>query len=348
MKQILNPFRWMMPAMAAVLLVQCGSVPEAEEAQAPAARLTRVGVQAVNPGPFAHSFAVQGNVQTDRVANVLAAFPGVVREVLVEEGANVKEGTALVRIDTDVLTKQRAELVTQYELAETLFERQERLWEKEIGSEVDYLQAKTGMEALKRSLATLDEQIDQAVIRAPFDGVLDRVFVNVGEMAAAPMPVVRVVDLSDLYIRASVSDHYAGAVSAGQPVRIETHGLAPIESQIRRVGQYIEAANRTIDLTIDLPEGTRALPNMVATVHVTDLALDSALALPSALVQQDANAQEYVYVLRGDKATKQIVETGMVSEGRILIEEGLQPGDRVIDRGASRVVDGERVALIES
>ena len=282
------------------------------------------------------------------MANVLAAFPGVVREVLVDEGANVKEGTALVRIDTDVLTKQRAELVTQYELAETLFERQERLWEKEIGSEVDYLQAKTGMEALKRSLATLDEQIDQAVIRAPFDGVLDRVFVNVGEMAAAPMPVVRVVDLSDLYIRASVSDHYAGSVSAGQPVRIETHGLAPIESQIRRVGQYIEAANRTIDLTIDLPEGTRALPNMVATVHITDLALDSALALPSALVQQDANAQEYVYVLRGDKAIKQIVETGMVSEGRILIEGGLQPGDRVIDRGASRVVDGERVALIES
>ena len=350
MKQILNPFRWMMPAMAAVLLVQCGSAPEAEAegGQAPAARLTRVGVQAVNPGPFSHSFAVQGNVQTDRVANVLAAFPGVVREVLVEEGANVKEGTALVRIDTDVLTKQRAELVTQYELAETLFERQERLWEKEIGSEVDYLQAKTGMEALKRSLATLDEQIDQAVIRAPFDGVLDRVFVNVGEMAAAPMPVVRVVDLSDLYIRASVSDHYAGSVSAGQPVRIETHGLAPIESQIRRVGQYIEAANRTIDLTIDLPEGTRALPNMVATVHITDLALDSALALPSALVQQDANAQEYVYVLRGDKATKQIVETGMVSEGRILIEGGLQRGDRVIDRGASRVVDGERVALIES
>jgi RND family efflux transporter MFP subunit len=350
MKQILNPFRWMMPAMAAVLLVQCGSAPEAEAegGQTPAARLTRVGVQAVNPGPFSHSFAVQGNVQTDRVANVLAAFPGVVREVLVDEGANVKEGTALVRIDTDVLTKQRAELVTQYELAETLFERQERLWEKEIGSEVDYLQAKTGMEALKRSLATLDEQIDQAVIRAPFDGVLDRVFVNVGEMAAAPMPVVRVVDLSDLYIRASVSDHYAGSVSAGQPVRIETHGLASIESQIRRVGQYIEAANRTIDLTIDLPEGTRALPNMVATVHITDLALDSALALPSALVQQDANAQEYVYVLRGDKATKQIVETGMVSEGRILIEGGLQPGDRVIDRGASRVVDGERVALIES
>ena len=350
MKQILNPFRWMMPAMVAALLVQCGSAPqaEAEGEQAPAARLTRVGVQAVNPEPFSHSFAVQGNVQTDRVANVLAAFPGVVREVLVKEGANVKEGTALVRIDTDVLTKQRAELETQYALAETLFERQERLWEKEIGSEVDYLQAKTGMEALKRSLATLDEQIDQAVIRAPFDGVLDRVFVNVGEMASAPMPVVRVVDLSDLYIRASVSDHYAGSVSAGQPVRIETQGLAPIESQIRRVGQYIEAANRTIDLTIDLPEGTRALPNMVATVHITDLALDSALALPSALVQQDANAQEYVYVLRGDKATKQIVETGMVSEGRILIEVGLQPGDRVIDRGASRVVDGERVALIES
>ena len=149
-----------------------------------------------------------------------------------------------------------------------------------------------------RSLATLDEQIDKAVIRAPFSGVLDRVFVNVGEMASAPMPVVRVVDLSDLYVRASVSDHYAGVVEVGPKVTVEAQGLEPIESQIRRVGQFIEAANRTIDLTIDLPEGTRALPNMVATVHITDVALDSALALPSAVVQQDANGQEYVYVMQ--------------------------------------------------
>ena len=213
---------------------------------------------------------------------------------------------------------------------------------------MDYLQAQTGLEALKRSLATLDEQIDQAVIRAPFNGVLDRVFVNVGEMAAPPMPVVRVVDLSDLYIRASVSDHYAGSVSAGQPVRVEARGLEPIDSQVRRVGQFIEAANRTIELTVDLPAGTRALPNMVATVHITDLALDSAVALPSALVQQDANGQEYVYVVRGDQAKKQPIETGVVSEGMLLIEQGLKPGDRVIDRGAARVVNGERVTLIES
>ena len=165
-----------------------------------------------------------------------------------------------MRIDTDVLAKQREELLTQFELAETLFERQERLWNKDIGSEVDFLQAKTSLEALTRSLATLDEQIDKAVIRAPFNGVLDRVFVNVGEMASAPMPVVRVVDLSDLYVRASVSDHYAGVVMAGQPVTVEAQGLEPIESQIRRVGQFIEAANRTIDVTIDLPSGTRACP----------------------------------------------------------------------------------------
>ena len=198
MKKILKPLG--LVALATALLVRCGAPAETDTASPETAnvRLTRVGVQTVQAAPFAHSFAVQGNVQTDRIANVLAAFPGVVREVLVEEGAKVNEGTALVRIDTDVLAKQRAELVTQLELAQTLFERQERLWEKEIGSEVDYLQAQTGLEALKRSLATLDEQIDQAVIRAPFSGVLDRVFVNVGEMAAPPMPVVRVVDLSDL------------------------------------------------------------------------------------------------------------------------------------------------------
>lgn len=333
----------------ATLFVQCGGPSEdALEQNAPAVRLTKVGVQTVQPAPFAHTFAVQGNVETDRIANILAEFPGVVREVLVEEGAQVNKGDALVRIDTDVLAKQREELLTQFELAETLFERQERLWNKDIGSEVDFLQAKTSLEGLTRGLATLDEQIDKAVIRAPFSGVLDRVFVNVGEMAAPPMPVVRVVDLSDLYIRASVSDHYAGVVMAGQPVTVEAQGLEPIESKIRRVGQFIEAANRTIDVTIDLPRGTRALPNMVATVHITDLALDSALALPSAVVQQDANGQEYVYIIKGDQATKQTVQTGVMSDGLLLIESGLKAGDRVINRGAARVVDGERVTLIES
>ncbi|MDA9755520.1 efflux RND transporter periplasmic adaptor subunit [Flavobacteriales bacterium] len=333
----------------ATLFVQCGGPSEdAVEQNASAVRLTKVGVQTVQAAPFAHTFAVQGNVETDRIANILAEFPGVVREVFVVEGTQVNQGDALVRIDTDVLAKQREELLTQFELAETLFERQERLWNKDIGSEVDFLQAKTSLEALTRSLATLDEQIGKAVIRAPFNGVLDRVFVNVGEMASAPMPVVRVVDLSDLYVRASVSDHYAGVVMAGQPVTVEAQGLEPIESQVRRVGQFIEAANRTIDVTIDLPSGTRALPNMVATVHITDLALDSALALPSAVVQQDANGQEYVFVIKGDQATKQTVKTGVMSDGLLLIESGLKAGDRVIKRGAARVVDGERVTLIES
>ena len=121
-----------------------------------------------------------------------------------------------------------------------------------------------------------------------------------------------------------------------------------MQSQIRRVGQYITAANRTIDLTVDLPSDAKMLPNMVATVHITDLALDSALALPTSLVQQDAQGQDFVYVVRGDVARKQAVEAGTMSDGMLLIQSGLAPGDRVIDRGAARVVDGERVALIES
>ncbi|MDP7435550.1 MAG: hypothetical protein QF427_04915, partial [Flavobacteriales bacterium] len=134
-----------------------------------------------------------------------------------------------------------------------------------------------------------------------------------------------------------------------QPVRIEVRGLeGDMQSQLRRVGQYITAANRTIDLTVDLPSDAKMLPNMVATVHITDLALDSALALPTSLVQQDAQGHDFVYVVRGDVAKKQTVEAGTMSDGMLLIQSGLAPGDRVIDRGAARVVDGERVALIES
>lgn len=349
MNVTIRPFGGLWAVSAVLLLAQCGAPAEAEApAETPTRALTRVGVRTVNPSAFSHEFMVQGNVETDRVANLLAEFPGVVQDVLAAEGDRVTRGQALVRINTDVLSRQRAELVTQQALAQTLFERQERLWEKGIGSEVDFLQAQTSLEAINRSLATLDEQLDMAVIRAPFDGVLDRVFVNVGEMASPPMPVARIVDLRDMYIRASVSDHYASVVKKGQPVRVEAHGFEPVQSQIRRVGQYIEAANRTIDLTVDIPDGTRMLPNMVATVHITDLALDSALALPAAMVQQDATGQEFVYVLRGKTARKQVVQTGLVSEGMMLIESGLAPGDRVIERGATRVIDGEEVALIES
>ena len=349
MNVTIRPFGGLWAVSAALLLAQCGAPAEAEApAEAPTRALTRVGVRTVNPSAFSHEFMVQGNVETDRVANLLAEFPGVVQDVLAAEGDRVTRGQALVRVNTDVLSRQRAELVTQQALAQTLFERQERLWEKGIGSEVDFLQAQTGLEAINRSLATLDEQLDMAVIRAPFDGVLDRVFVNVGEMASPPMPVARIVDLRDMYIRASVSDHYASVVKKGQPVRVEAHGFEPVQSQIRRVGQYIEAANRTVDLTVDIPDGKRMLPNMVATVYITDLALDSALALPAAMVQQDATGQEFVYVLRGKTARKQVVQTGLVSEGMMLIESGLAPGDRVIERGATRVIDGEEVALIES
>ena len=219
----------MLAALAiSVGLIQCGAsdapdgeTPTPEETGA----YTRVSVRDMEWVPFSHSFAVQGNVETDRVANVLAEFPGVVEEVLRKEGDQVAKGDALVRINTDVLGKQREELLTQLALAQTLLERQERLWGKDIGSEVDFLQAQAGVQSLERSLATLDEQLDKAVIRAPFSGVLDRIFSNVGEMAAPPMPVVRVVDLNDLYVRASVSDHYAGALSEGQEVRVEVRGM---------------------------------------------------------------------------------------------------------------------------
>jgi len=353
MNKNMNLIRWTLAGWAVTFtLVACHSDSQkegdgADDTQGASSPLTRVGLLEVKEAPFTHSFAVQGNVETDRIANVLPEFAGVVMDVLAEEGDQVRAGQALVRLNAEVLDKQRAELTTQLDLAKTLFERQERLWNKGIGSEVDYLQARTAVEAMERSLATLDKQLDKAVIRAPFDGVLDRVFVNVGEMASPPMPVLRIVDLADLYVRAAVSDHYAGVVEVGQKVRIEAFGLEPVESQIRRVGQFIEAANRTIDLTIDLPEGTRALPNMVATVHIMDVALDSAVALPSAVVQQDASGEEYVYVLQADTVAKRVIQTGLLSEGQLLIEKGLEPGDKVIERGASRVIEGEKVALIE-
>lgn len=327
----------------------CGGGATVEAENAPESRDARaaVTVLTVRPEAFEHRFAVQGNVETDRNAAVTPEFSGLVEEILVVEGQRVQAGQALLRLNTDLVDRSEQELRTQLELSTDLFARQERLWAAGIGSEVEYLQLKAAKEGLEKGLATFAEQREMAVVRSPFDGTVDRVFTKRGEMAGPGMPVARVVDLSEMYVRAMVSDHYAGRIGKGLPAEVVVAGVDTVVTEIGRVGSFINPANRTIEITLPLPGKTRFLPNMFANVWLQDFAADSAVVLPSALVQQDVEGRNFVYLVQDGVVRKRVVELGMGSGDEVMVERGLAWNDQVVEKGASRIVDGESVRILE-
>lgn len=329
-----------------------GELTEVEEAIAKAAgTYDVVNVTALRavPSTFKHYFTVQGNIETNRNAEVYPETQGIIKNVLVQEGDRVSRGQALMTIDTELLEKNIAEIETQYALAKDIFERQERLWEQNIGSEVQYLEAKTNKERLENSLATLNKQISQGTVRSPFSGVVDQVSPKIGEMATPAMSVARIVSLNEMYVTADVSENYVPYVNEGMNVEVVVPDVDTIPSTIRRVGRFIKPDNRTFEVTVGLEDHEHLRPNMYCALRINDTHLDSAMVVPASMVQQDTRNREFLYVLEKQNdiyvVKKRLVTTGQSYRGNILIESGLEDGDLIVDKGARRVVDGQEVEL---
>lgn len=302
----------------------------------------------LSPIMFKHYFEVYGNVESKYNAQIFPETQGNVIEILVNEGEKVSKGQTLVRLDAGLINKNIAQLQTEQDLANTLFERQKRLWEQNIGSEVQYLQAKNRKEALEANLATLQQQASQNVIRAPFAGIVEKIFPKIGEMAGPQFPVARVLNLNDVYITADVSERYLNRVQEGDSVEVIVSNSDTVTSTISRVGNYINPANRTFEIQVDVSKVKDQLrPNSLTTLKINDFTGDSALVIPSSLIMQDGTGASYVYVIEnGDGeiiAEKRIISTGLSYNGKTLISSGLKPGEKIIDRGARSVQNGEAV-----
>lgn len=332
------------------LLAACGTPDSTEatpsESASPANDARKVTTLTVNLDSFDHHFTVQGNVETDRMAQVFPLTQGTVERILVTEGETVRKGQVLMTLDNDVVASNQNELETRLALAQDVLARQERLWEQGIGTEVQLLEARANVEALEESIAAFAEQVNLGDITAPFAGTVDRIFAKEGELASPVRPVARVLDLEEMYIRAKVSDHYVGAVKAGQRVEIVVPGIDTLKSSIRRVGRYIEPANRTFEIVVPVEGGHSLLPNQFVSLRINDLHLDSAIALPSSLILQNRQGQDFVYGIAQGQAKRMPVTLGASSMDEVLIVAGLQPGDIIIDRGAGQVIEGETIQVI--
>lgn len=299
---------------------------------------------------FKHYFDVYGNVKSDNTASLFAENPGNITTIPVREGQPVKKGQVLVRIDDALFDRNLQELQTSLDLATILYNKQKRLWDQNIGSEVEFLEAKNRKESTENSIATLKEQRSKSNILAPFDGVVDKIFQNVGEMASGQQPVIRIVNLGDLYITSDVSERYINDLKVGDEVMM-SFGNDSLVSGISRIGAFINPTNRSFEVQVDLNgkmEGIR--PNSLVSLKINDLVKHGAIVLPSSIIMQDGKGQDYVFVIGKDDsnypiAVKTVVTTGSSYGGKTVILEGVSRGEKVIDKGARSVRGTDRVNI---
>jgi len=309
-----------------------------------------VRVMEVNPGLFKHHIKVQGTIESDNNIFVPPQAPGVVRRIYVNEGDQVTKGQLLAELDGAVYEKTIAEIESGLELATTIFERQERLWNKKIGSEIAYLQAKSNKESLEKRLETVNEQYRMTKITTPISGTVDQIMIKEGEAAAAGFGAIRIVQLTDLKIEAFLSDNYISQIKKDDAVGVYIPVLEKeFELTIAAVSQVIDPKNRTFGIEIKIPGSESEIkPNMLAVLTINDYSNPEAITVPINVVQK-TNGEQFLFTAtkEGDKLTahKRVVKTGKYYGEKIEITEGITQGENVVVFGFQDLADGQNIAL---
>ncbi len=315
-------------------------------------RMDLVSVQPITDTLFKHYAEVQGNVATDENIIIYPEFSGILSSVNVNEGDRVSKGQVLAKIDDGGLQNELAQLEAQERLAKTTYERQERLWEQNIGSEMQYLEAKTNYEALQSSVNRLKSQLDKTVVRAPFSGVVDDVISEQGEVVnPGQNQLFRLINLNNMYVEAQVPENYLNRVSKGTEVKVKIGSVGrEFEGKISQVGNNINPNNRTFRIEVAVPnEKDLIKPNQIATIKLNDYTSENAIVIPESSIQKNASGESIVFVLEQENekssgiAKKVVVETGLVYNDSIEIKEGLEPGQILITDGAKNIRDGQEV-----
>ena len=313
------------------------------------ARVKDVTVAPLAATTFRHFVELQGTIDAKNNVQVSPKSGGVVTSVYVKEGDRVRAGQAIAKVDDQLLRESMAEVKTQLSLVNTVYEKQTALWKQQIGTEIQYLQAKNNKESLERRLATLNAQLSQSTVTAPISGVVDQVMVKVGQSAAPGIGLVRVVNLSQLKVVAKVADTYSGSVRKGDAVMIEFPDLKKtLNSRISFVATMVDPSTRTFTIEAPLPSDNALKPNMLARIKINDDTQANAIVINQNLIQNTENGQlVYVAVNEGGKkvAKAKTVKTGQSYGGQIEVTQGLQSGDQIVTTGYQDLVDGQQISF---
>jgi RND family efflux transporter MFP subunit len=304
--------------------------------------------------PFTHFAELQGSVSTKQNIVIYPEFQGVLTHVYVKDGDHVKSGQILARIDDGGLSQQLAQLKIQAELAKTTFERQNRLWQQKIGSEIQYLQAKATYEAQIQATNQLEQQVAKTVVRAPFSGTIDDVMTEQGSVVGpAQSPLFRIVNLANMYIETDVPERYISDISKGKEVEVYFPVLNKnIKTKVRQAGSFIDPSNRTFKVEIAIPNEDKTIkPNLTARLKINDYSNDKAILIPQSIISENAEGQQYVYITidkvdNKAKVKRTIIETGRTQGDYIEVLSGIENGEEIIDEGARSVKAGQEVKIL--
>ncbi|MFK5878483.1 MAG: efflux RND transporter periplasmic adaptor subunit [Flavobacteriaceae bacterium] len=304
---------------------------------------------------FNHYLEIQGNVVTKQNIVVYPEFSGTLIKMLVKEGQHVSKGQMLARIDDGGMSQQLAQVEAQATLAKTTYERQKRLWDQKIGSEMQYLQAETTYKAQQNAVNQLKKQLAKAIVRAPFSGIIDDVFTEQGTVVSPGLSqLLRIVNLNNMYIEAEIPENNLLSIKKGKSVEVYFPVLGKtVHTKVRQVGNYINPSNRSFKIEIGLPNKDGEIkPNLTSKLKINDYSNENAILIPQSIINENALGQQYVYVVTDKKdskgkAEKVIIETGKTQGDIIEVLSGLEHGVEVIEEGARNVNEGQTVKVLE-
>ena len=307
----------------------------------------------VSPVEFDHYIQVQGSVSSDELINIYPEFSGTIKDIYVKSCEKVKKGQPLIKIDDGGLKEQLSQLEIGFELTKTTFERQQRLWDQNIGSEIKFLETKSMYEAQKQGINQLKKQIKKTLIEAPFSGTIDNVIAKKGEVVyPGRSNLMMLLNLDNLYIESNVPEKHIASISSGNKAIVHFPLLdKTITTTVRQSGSYINPINRTFKIEMDIDKNNLNIkPNLNSKVKINDYSNSSALMVNQNFISIDSKNKEYVYKISTNNnknyVSKTIVETGKNDGVNIEILSGINPGDMIVSEGIRKLVDKARVKII--
>jgi RND family efflux transporter MFP subunit len=322
----------------------------------PSEKLPLISMLEIKPENFDHYVEIQANVKTRNNVLLYPEYTGTLKAVYAQEGQNVKKGKLLAMIDDAGLKDQLEQLEIQAELSKTIFDRTQRLWDQNIGSEIQLLQAKTTYNSQLKSIAQLKKQLNRTKIYAPFSGTIDEIIANTGaNMMPGQTPVMRIVNLSDMYAEADVPERYLSQIKRGTTAFVNIPVLnLELETNVRQTGTFINPVNRSFRVETPLENTSEMImPNLNCKLKINDYSNPSALMIPLGVIKENANGQKYVYKLIPEdkkqvfRTQQALVELGKKSFDKVEVLSGIEIGDLIVEEGATIVEDNQRVKNIQ-
>lgn len=306
-------------------------------------KFTNVTVEPLKVQPFKNYITVQGKVDADQNVSVSAEMAGMVTKIYVKPGQEVSTGQILAELDNATFVQGIAELQNALDFATNLYNKQKNLWDQKIGTEVQYLSAKNQKESLEKKMATLQSQLDMTRIKSPINGTVDAVDIKIGQMVMPGLPAIRVVNFSNLKVKAEVAESYANTVKQGNTVDIILPDMQDtLHTKISYAAQVINPMTRSFTVEINLDKSNSYHPNMIAVLQIVNYEKDSTIVVPVSTIQESENGK-MVYIADGNKVAKKIVQVGKSYNGYAEIVNGLKKGDLLISSGYQELNEGEKI-----